>query len=112
VVARNPAHEPTGAGTAVTTPAALARRTAAFGQELDWDRYRQRCVEAGGTPFGELDAGTVAWMDAGTFARWLLGESMPWPTQMELLEGLLSPGACDRLWATLALCPAPAWPPT
>jgi hypothetical protein len=111
VVARNPAHEITGPCTTVPTPAAIARRTVAFGEQLDWERYRQRCIEAGGTPFGELDAEVADWMDAGMFARWLLGESMPWPSQMDLLEGVLAPGAADRLWATLALCPPAPWPP-
>ena len=58
-------------------PAAIARLTVTFGEQLDWERYRQRCVEAGSTPFGELDGHVAAWMDAGMFARWLLGESMP-----------------------------------
>ena len=78
VVDRNPAAEVPCPGTATPTPAALAHRTMAFGDQLDWDRYRHRCIDAGGTPFGELDADTARWMDAGMFARWLLGESMPW----------------------------------
>lgn len=110
VVARNPAHELTDPSTAVPTPAATARCTIAFGQQLDWDRYRLRCVDAGGTPFGEVDGDVAAWMDAGMFARWMLGESMSWTAHLDLLDGLLSPGAVDRLWATLALCPAPESP--
>jgi hypothetical protein len=110
VVARNPAHELTGPCAGVPTPAAMARYTIDFGEQLDWERYRHRCVEAGGTPFGELDADVARWMDAGMFARWLLGESMPWPAQMDLLEGLLSPGACDRFWAALSLFPPAEWP--
>lgn len=110
VVRHNPAHD-LAPGTAVPTPAAIARHTVAFGEQLDWERYRQRCVEAGTTPFGELDGAVAAWMDAGMFARWLLGESMPWAGHLDLLEGLLSSGAADRLRAAVALCPPPPWPP-
>lgn len=111
VARHNPAHE-LAPGTAIPTPAAIARHTVAFGEQLDWERYRQRCVEAGSTPFGELEGSVAAWMDAGMFARWLLGESVPWAAHLDLLEGLLSPGAADRLRAAVALCPAPPWPPT
>ena len=110
VVRHNPAHD-LAPGTAVPTPAAIARHTVAFGDQLDWERYRQRCVDAGTTPFGELDGSVARWMDAGMFARWLLGESMPWSGHLDLLEGLLSPGAADRLRAAVALCPTPPWPP-
>ena len=54
VARHNPAHE-LAPGTAVPTPAAIARHTVAFGEQLDWERYRQRCIDAGGTPFGEID---------------------------------------------------------
>jgi hypothetical protein len=112
VVSRNPAHQLAVPLTTAPTPAALARQTVAFGGQLDWDRYRLRCVDAGGTPFGELDADVAAWMDAGMFARWMLGESLTSEARMDLLEGLLSPGAYERLRATLDLCPSRAWPPT
>ncbi len=93
------------------TPAEMAQHTRALGAVLDWDRYRVSCVAEGGSPFGELDADAADWMDAGMFARWVLGEMPPWPSVMELLDGLLTAGAADRLWATLALCPPAPWPP-
>jgi len=110
VVALNPSLELPRPSTVVPTPAATARRTVELGRQLDWDRYRLRCVEAGGTPFGELTADDAAWMDAGMFARWMLGESMAWTAHLDLLEGLVSPGAIDRLWATVGQCPDPCGP--
>ena len=112
VVARHPAGPVPGARSMAPTPALMARHTVRFGADLDWERYRRTCVALDRTPFGEIDADVAAWMDTGMFARWMLGESLPWPERMELLDGLLSPGAADRLWATLALCPPPPWPPT
>ena len=112
VVARHPAGPVPGAGSVCPTPALMARHTVAFGAMLDWERYRGTCVRLGRSPFGDVDGDVAAWMDTGMFARWMLGEALPWPERMELLDGLLSPGAADRLWATLALCPRPPWPPS
>jgi hypothetical protein len=111
VVARNPATELAVLTTATPTPAAVARRTRELGEQLDWERYRTRCIEAGGTPFGELDGEVLSWMDAGMFARWMLGETLSWSAHLDLLEGLVSPGAAERLRLTVERCPAPPWPP-
>ncbi len=99
-------------GSGEPTPAAMARATDLLGTQADWERYRQVCARGRGEPLSGLPPADAEWLDAGSFARWVLGEVPSWLAMMDLLEGALSAAAVDRLWATLGLCPAPTWPPT
>ncbi len=99
-------------GSGEPTPAAMARATEQLGTQADWERYRQVCARGGGEPLSALPPAHAEWLDAGSFARWVLGEVPSWPAMMDLLDGALSAAAVDRMWATLGLCPAPTWPPT
>ncbi len=109
VVARHPGQHGLAADE-TATPARVASHTVALGADLDWDQYRLGCAARGTAPFGdELDAAVIEWMDAGMFARWQLGESLPRDEQMDLLDALLAPAVVDQLWATLALCGPHGW---
>jgi hypothetical protein len=41
----------------------------------------------------------------------MLGETLSWSAHLDLLEGLVSPGAAERLRLTVERFPAPPWPP-
>lgn len=106
VVDLHPGSPPRGA-----TPGSVARITASFGTELDWDRFRRACAQGEPPPYVSLDADAAAWMDAGMFARCLLGEMPPWESTLDLLDGVLTAEVSDRLRAAVSMCPAPPWPP-
>ena len=99
-----------GSTTPRANPAAVAVATRRFGAELDWDRFRQACASDGPPPYVTIDAAAAAWMDAGMFARWLVGEMPPWESMLDLLDGVLTPSVSDRLRAAVSLCAPTPWP--
>lgn len=95
------------------TPAAMAALTRAAAASTTWEACRHASAERSGAgAVVQLPPGAAAWLDEGAFARWVLGESLPWDAALDLLEALVRPAAVDLLRAALCELPPPAWPPT
>jgi hypothetical protein len=71
-------------------PAMAARRAA----RMDWDRLRQQLADAGSP--------TAAWMDAGMFARWMVGRRPALPILLRQASRRLTREASSNVHATLA----------
>jgi len=88
------------------TPADVAAATRQLGDALDWERFRVVIATVGGYPFGQDAQELASWMDAGMFSRWALEELPDQTDILDLLDGVLTPAALDRLWVSIRMCAA------
>lgn len=93
-------------------PAELVRSIAELDDPAHWETYRLACARKGRAPGAGLDRAALEWLDTGSFARWLLGEAAPRPLMLEHLDAVLPRATADKVFATVRLSPAPAWPPS
>lgn len=93
------------------SPAELVRATAEVDDPQLWETYLSVCRAGARTPWDCLDPEALTWLDTGSFARWLLGEAAPQPFLLEHLDAVLPRDTADKVFATVRLSPAPAWPP-
>jgi hypothetical protein len=110
--ALHPATDWVGLRTSAPSPADLVRATAEVDDPQLWETYRSVCQRGGRTPWDCLDEDGLAWLDAGSFARWMLGEAAPHPTVLEHLDAALPRATADKVFATVQLSPRAPWPAT
>jgi hypothetical protein len=106
----HPARHRVGLSRFTPSPAELVRATEATSRGLDWGLWRLCCIEGGRDPFTGLDAESLEWLDAGSFARWALGEAMPRAVALDHLDALLPRATADKVFATVQLSPRSPWP--
>lgn len=102
VVRLVPGRPPTG-----LTPVALAAVLHAATHEWRWNDVRRQVAR------GEVDLAArgvspteATWMDDGMFARWVLGELLPVPLALDIIDAMATPATADLLRATLSLAGA------
>jgi hypothetical protein len=109
--ALHPASRSTGLPAFTPSPAELVRASEELTSDADWGTWRRVCIGRGADPSCGLDATSLRWLDDGSFARWVLGESIPWADALAHLDAALPRDTADKVFATVRLSPAPAWPP-
>lgn len=62
---------------------------------LDWDRLRQLVID-GHWHEPTLTPGDAAWLDAGSFARWILSERPSLPAMLAEVAGVLGPAEAQH----------------
>lgn len=85
------------------TPAALARLVDDAVGAFDWERLRRLAARGTGAEPG-LEPAVAAWMDAGYFARHLLGAELPIELMLGELEALVSPAVHRAVQRALPRC--------
>jgi hypothetical protein len=109
--ALHPAARAVGLPAVTPSPAELVRASEELTVDADWGTWRRICIRQGADPSCGLDATSLRWLDDGSFARWVLGESIPWADALGHLDAVLPRDTADKVFATVRLSPAPAWPP-
>lgn len=105
--ALHPAGHATGRRAVTPSPAELVRATAELDEPHHWQTYLSVCLRHGTTPGGDLDRASLRWLDAGSFARWVLGQAPPQELLLEHLDAVLPRATADKVFATVRLSPRP-----
>lgn len=107
----HPAARSVGLPAFTPSPAELVRASEDLTADADWGTWRRICIAQGADPSCGLDARSLRWLDDGSFARWVLGECIPWADALAHLDAVLPRDTADKVFATVRLSPAPTWPP-
>lgn len=86
---------------ATPSPPQVAELTATVSDAFGWEQLRQLAAEGAGGPSPAIEPALAAWMDAGCFARWLLGAELPVELLIEELEALLRPTVLEAVRSAL-----------
>lgn len=78
-------------------PEELIASGRALHRTMSWEKLRQRAADGRFDAGADIDAALAAWMDAGMFARWVLGGLTPLPRLLADCAAVVSPDVLRRV---------------